>query len=436
MFIDFEGIDGSGKTTLSNALAERLEERGLKVTHARARGELRSAVARRVRPLTRDPQLFEMSARAEFFLNLARETQQIDEVVRPALARGEICITDRSLYSQLALAAGGRGLDEGQLRAAAELAGQGLWPDLVLLIDVDPDLAKMRKRAGKIRDGVVEEEPGRKGLSGHGLLVRVRAQFLRMAAAEPDRFVVVRNEGRALDTVVDEIVEVVTARLAGRAARTDAGLPRPAAPAPVRDLEQACFAAIDDLARTEPWVAVHLLTGVPGRAAHARRAGAGRSRRGGGEPAVGPGRGGDAPPRAALRAGSGSGPRGPRPQRFGRCLGASRAGPAARMAGAGPPRRGRARLRARLECTRARDPRRVPRSGGEESRGPGLRARRRDARVPLSAGAAGGAGQHARVGRSLRATRPRGAGCGGAEAGAALARRRRGGIRGRAARPA
>jgi len=271
MFIDFEGIDGSGKTTLSNALAERLEERGLEVTHARARGELRSAVARRVRPLTRDPQLFEMSARAEFFLNLARETQQIDEVVRPALARGEICITDRSLYSQLALAAGGRGLDEGQLRAAAELAGQGLWPDLVLLIDVDPDLAKMRKRAGKIRDGVVEEEPGRKGLSGHGLLVRVRAQFLRMAAAEPDRFVVVRNEGRALDTVVDEIVEVVTARLAGRAARTDAGLPRPAAPAPVRDLEQACFAAIDDLARTEPWVAVHLLTGVPGRAAHARR---------------------------------------------------------------------------------------------------------------------------------------------------------------------
>ena len=51
MFIDFEGIDGSGKTTLSNALADRLEGRGLKVTHARAGGELRSALARRVRPL-------------------------------------------------------------------------------------------------------------------------------------------------------------------------------------------------------------------------------------------------------------------------------------------------------------------------------------------------------------------------------------------------
>ncbi|TMB06721.1 MAG: dTMP kinase [Deltaproteobacteria bacterium] len=271
MFIDFEGIDGSGKTTLSNALADRLEGRGLKVTHARAGGELRSALARRVRPLTRDAQLLEMSARAEFFLNLAREAQQIDEVVRPALARGDICITDRSLYSQIALSAGGRGLEERPLRAAAELAGQGLWPDLVLLIDVDPDLARMRKRASKIRDGIVEEESGRKGLSGHGLLVRVRTQFLRMAAAEPERFVVVRNEGRALAMVVDEIVDVVTARLSGRPTRMDAAQPPPAAPAPVRDLEQACFAAIDELARREPWVAVHLLTGIPGRAAHARR---------------------------------------------------------------------------------------------------------------------------------------------------------------------
>src|SRR5438876_10739826 len=116
MFIDFEGIDGSGKTTLSNGLAERLEARGLKVTHARAGGELRSAVARRVRPLTRDRHLCEMSARAEFFLNLARGTQQIDEGVRPALARGAICITDRSLYSHLALRCGGRGLGGGPLR--------------------------------------------------------------------------------------------------------------------------------------------------------------------------------------------------------------------------------------------------------------------------------------------------------------------------------
>jgi len=163
MFIDFEGIDGSGKTTLSNALAERLAARGLPVTHARAGGELRTALGRRVRPLTRDPQLLEMGPRAELFLNLAREAQQLDEVVRPALARGNICITDRSLVSQIALSAGGRGLPEEAVRAAAELAGEGLWPDLILLVDVDPDFARMRKRASKIRDGIADEESGRKG---------------------------------------------------------------------------------------------------------------------------------------------------------------------------------------------------------------------------------------------------------------------------------
>ena len=271
MFIDFEGIDGSGKTTLSNALAERLASRGMAVTHARARGELRSALARRVRPLTRDPQLLEMSPRAEFFLNLARETQQIDEVVRPALARKEICITDRSLYSQIALSAGGRGLEEAPLRAAAELAGEGLWPDLVVLVDVDPDLARMRKRAGKIRDGVSDEESGRKGLSGHGLLVRVRAHLLRMAAAEPRRFVVVRNEGRALEHVVEEIDEIVTARLQGRPARTSCSTGPKRPTEPVRDLEQRFFEAVEDLSRTEPWLALHLLTGIPGRTAHLRR---------------------------------------------------------------------------------------------------------------------------------------------------------------------
>jgi dTMP kinase len=270
MFIDFEGIDGSGKTTLSNALAARLGALGFAVTHARAGGELRSALARRVRPLTRDPRLLEMGARAELFLNLAREAQQLDEVVRPALARGEICITDRSLYSQVALSAGGRGLEESAVRAAAELAGSGLWPDLVLLVDVDPDLARIRKRAAKIRDGIAEEESGRKGLSGHGLLVRVREQLLRMAAAEPDRFVVVRNEGRPLSSVVEEIVEVVLARIDGRPAVLPATCSPPAAPR-IDDLEQSFFAAVDELSRAEPWVSVHLLTGIPGRAAHARR---------------------------------------------------------------------------------------------------------------------------------------------------------------------
>src|SRR5690606_19591540 len=76
VFIDFEGIDGSGKTTLSNRLAERLRALGYPVVHAREKGELKSALARNVRELTRDARHLEMGARTEFFLNLARDAQQ------------------------------------------------------------------------------------------------------------------------------------------------------------------------------------------------------------------------------------------------------------------------------------------------------------------------------------------------------------------------
>ena len=103
------------------------------MAHAREGGELRSPIARRIRELTRDSTLLEMGPRTEFFLNLARDAQQLEEVIAPALARGEVCISDRYLYSQLALTGGGRGLPESLLGAPCELASQGIWPDLVIL---------------------------------------------------------------------------------------------------------------------------------------------------------------------------------------------------------------------------------------------------------------------------------------------------------------
>ncbi|MFY0574571.1 dTMP kinase [Cystobacter fuscus] len=168
MFIDFEGIDGSGKTTLSNLLAARLSRLGYKVAHAREGGELRSPVARRIRELTRDASLLEMSPRTEFFLNLARDAQQLEEVIAPALARGEVCISDRYLYSQLALTGGGRGLELESLRAPCELASRGLWPDLVILVDVEPELARLRKRLGKSKGERALDNDSRKGRPARG----------------------------------------------------------------------------------------------------------------------------------------------------------------------------------------------------------------------------------------------------------------------------
>ncbi|HZA50142.1 MAG TPA: dTMP kinase, partial [Myxococcaceae bacterium] len=217
MFIDFEGIDGSGKTTLSNIAAERLRRRGHRVMHAREAGELKAPIARRLRELTRDPSLLEMSRWTEFFLNVARDAQQLEEVIRPALARGEICITDRYLYSQLALSGGGRGLPFEELERATASAAQGIWPDLIILVDVDPDLARLRKRVAKWSAPASADGGSRKGLCGAGLAVRMRHSFLEMAQRDPTRWLVLENRDQSLSALAERVCEAISARLEGRA---------------------------------------------------------------------------------------------------------------------------------------------------------------------------------------------------------------------------
>lgn len=279
MFIDFEGIDGSGKTTLSNLLAARLRRLGYRVAHAREGGELRSSIARRIRELTRDATLLEMSPRTEFFLNLARDAQQLEEIIAPALARGELCISDRYLYSQLALSGGGRGLDSAALEPACELAAQGLWPDLVILVDVEPDLARLRKRLGKAKGerGGSEGEGSRKGLAGAGLAVRMRESFRSMAQKDPSRWLIIENEDQPLHVLEQRILDAVVERLEGRrpAAQHHAStkLARRGVPRTVDDVEEHFFRALDGLEVHEPALAVWMLGGIPGFSAHQRRLG-------------------------------------------------------------------------------------------------------------------------------------------------------------------
>jgi dTMP kinase len=275
VFIDFEGIDGSGKTTLSNLLAARLKRLGYRVAHAREGGELQAPAARRVRELTRDARLLEMSPRTEFFLNLARDAQQLDEVVAPALRRGEVCITDRYLYSQLALSGGGRGLPLEELRPACELAAQGLWPDLVVLVDVDPDLARWRKRLGKLQSARAQDGDSRKGLAGAGLAVRVREAFLEMARQDPQRWLILENNDVPLRVLEQRLVDAVVARLEGREVPVQRIVPAPSAlpaePATVDSVEERFFRALDAVEVREPALAVWMVGGLPGLPAHQRR---------------------------------------------------------------------------------------------------------------------------------------------------------------------
>ena len=97
MFVVFEGIDGSGKTTLSGKVAATLTEAGISVHQARPKGELKSRLAGEIRTLARDPRNLTMSPHTEMFLYIARDTQTIDTVIRPQLSEAEVVIADRYL---------------------------------------------------------------------------------------------------------------------------------------------------------------------------------------------------------------------------------------------------------------------------------------------------------------------------------------------------
>src|SRR5690606_3336661 len=150
MFVVFEGIDGSGKTTISNLVVQRLERAGLSVKHLRAEGKFVSSVAEAIRGLARDSKNHDLDPHAEFMLYVARDVQLIEEALRDAVRSHDVVIADRFLDTAEVVARFGRGLPARFTRPILEAAAQELAPDLVILVDVDPVLARARRKASKL----------------------------------------------------------------------------------------------------------------------------------------------------------------------------------------------------------------------------------------------------------------------------------------------
>jgi dTMP kinase len=189
VWITLEGGDGAGKTTQASLLETWLRERGREVVRTREPG------GTEVGTLVRDIVLHhrgEVAPRAEALLYAADRAQHVATLVDPALERGAVVVQDRYLDSSVAYQGAGRVLDAGEIRDLSLWATEGALPHLTVLLDLDPAAARARLDADDKPFDRLEAER-------EDFHARVRAAFLQLAAAEPDRFLVLDATRSAAD---------------------------------------------------------------------------------------------------------------------------------------------------------------------------------------------------------------------------------------------
>jgi dTMP kinase len=180
IFITLEGGDGSGKSTQMGALTEWLQQRGRTVVQAREPGGTELGLELREIILHRRGY---MAPRAEALLYAADRAHHVATIVRPALERGDVVLQDRYLDSSVAYQGAGRVLDSAEVRELSLWATEQLLPHLTVLLDLDPVIGRARLEMSRTRYDRLEAEE----VDFHE---RVRAAYLALAAAEPERFLV------------------------------------------------------------------------------------------------------------------------------------------------------------------------------------------------------------------------------------------------------
>ena len=198
LFVTFEGIDRSGKTTQARLLCEAL---GPDAVAVREPGG--TAVGERVRELLKDPAA-EISAEAEALLFAAARAELVARVIRPALEAGRVVVSDRFLDSSLAYQGEARGLGVDEVAAVNRLATGGLAPDLTFLLAIDPASAADRGA-----------ETDRFEAEGAELQQRVLEAYERLAAAEPERWRRIDADRPPEEVHAEVLAEVEAARAAG-----------------------------------------------------------------------------------------------------------------------------------------------------------------------------------------------------------------------------
>lgn len=194
MFLTFEGIDGCGKTTQIDLLCQRMRAAEHMVYLTREPGG--TALAEAIREYLLHSQEA-LDARAELLLFGAARAAHVAQTIRPALARGEIVISDRFADSSLAYQGGALHLEKGFIQAMNSFATNGLQPDITFLLDIEPETA-IARRAGKNDDRIEA-----RGLEFQN---RVRAAFLEIARNSRDRFCIL-DGAQSREEIQQQVIE-------------------------------------------------------------------------------------------------------------------------------------------------------------------------------------------------------------------------------------
>ena len=206
MFITIEGVEGSGKSSSTNDVVNRLRKEGYDIITTREPGG--TPIAEKIRDIILDVNNTNLDPRAEALLYAASRRQHLIEKVWPALKQGKIVICDRFIDSSLAYQGGARNLGIENITNINMFATENTWPDLTLLFDIDPELGleRIRKNQGR--------EVNRLDLEKIEFHKKVRETFLNLAKKYHDRYVII-DASKSQKEVEEEVYNIIKERLNG-----------------------------------------------------------------------------------------------------------------------------------------------------------------------------------------------------------------------------
>jgi dTMP kinase len=200
LFITFEGIDGSGKSTQITRAEAFLRARGFDVLVSREPGG--SLLGEAIRAILLDPKWHNMTGRAEFFLYSASRAQLVDEIIRPHLAKqNAVVILDRYDDSSTAYQGGGRGLGLDVIEEINRFATAGLVPDITFVLDIDWATSTARRAKAGMENDRLEQ-------NAHDFFERTRAAYHELCERHPQRMVLI-DASQSAEKVFEKIKSVL-----------------------------------------------------------------------------------------------------------------------------------------------------------------------------------------------------------------------------------